>query len=353
MEFKARCYTRESSEPVACDLRVSPGELEISGSDVSLKFPVDELDLEVGGQMSDRIKLSHPATGAVVLVDGPDFLECLRKISPKSRLALSASKVEHQVKHAPLLRGGNILGFCGCIALILGIGYLTLDYWVDLAARYVPPSAESKLGELLLPSDLKKQTESREAIRVEKIGEKLIRNMKTSDYKFEFFVSSEDELNAYALPGGKIVVLSGLLKEAKSDDEIAGVIGHEIGHVVHRDTLRRLLHTSGLGVSLAIISGGFISNEQIKEILPAVQNIEGLSYSRGQEAAADTIGVRLTMEAGYDPEGIIRLFERMEKDNPHLPKAAMMLISDHPLTADRIKSMRQEIARIRMSDKRD
>ncbi|MCA9803901.1 MAG: M48 family metallopeptidase [Cyanobacteria bacterium HKST-UBA02] len=347
MEFKARCYTKDSSDPVACDLRVLPGELEVSGSDLSLKFPVDELDLEVGGQMSDRIKLSHAATGAVVLVDGPNFLDCLRKTSPSSRLALTASKVEHEVKHAPLLRGGNIVGFFGCIALILGIGYLTLDFWVDLAARYVPPSAESKLGEMLLPEDLKKPTESKEANRVEKIGQKLILNMKASDYKFEFFVSPEDELNAYALPGGKIVVLSGLLREAKSDDEIAGVIGHEIGHVVHRDTLRRLLHTSGLGVSLAIISGGFISNEQIKGILPAVQNIEGLSYSRGQEAAADKIGVRLTMEAGYDPEGIIHLFERMEKDNPHLPKAAMMLISDHPLTADRIKAMHDEIAQLR------
>ncbi|MBZ0187919.1 MAG: M48 family metallopeptidase, partial [Candidatus Obscuribacterales bacterium] len=340
-------YTKESSEPVACQVTVTAGEIIVESEGATIKLPARELTMEIGGQMSDRIKLTHGDSSTVVLVNGCEILESIEQNLVGSELAKLASKAKHQVKHAPLMRGSHMATFFGSIALLLAIGYFTFDFWVNLTVDHIPPSAEERLGELVMPEGLLTAAKSKDANRLEKIGQKLVLQLNGVEYKFNFYVEDKDELNAYAMPGGKIVVLSKLLAEAKSDDEIAGVLAHEIGHVIHRDTLRRLVHTGGLGVCIAIISGGFISNDQIKAVLPAVHNLEQLSYSRGQEASADKTAVDLALKAGYQPEALIDLFQRLEKENAGLPKAAMMLISDHPMAADRVAAIRAEAKRIR------
>jgi beta-barrel assembly-enhancing protease len=141
-------------------------------------------------------------------------------------------------------------------------------------------------------------------------------------------------VNAVALPGGNIVVFRGLLEEAQSGNEIAGVLGHEIGHVRNRDVMQALLRQAGLSVLMGGIDGN--AGGYLNAMVSA-------TYSREAEAAADAYSIGAMSRAAVDPEDTAKFFARMAKDEERLgpAKAALGYLSSHPLSEDREKKFRQ------------
>lgn len=154
------------------------------------------------------------------------------------------------------------------------------------------------------------------------IGQKIAKLSGRNEFKYEFFVIPEPELNAFALPGGKIFINAGAIAQTKSEAELAGLIGHEISHVV-------LSH----GFQL-ITQGNLISN--VTQYLPfggLVGQLFTLSYSRDMERQADTLGTRLAVTSGYAADGLRNLMVTLEKQQKSTPPA---WLSTHPGGKERV-----------------
>jgi Zn-dependent protease with chaperone function len=136
--------------------------------------------------------------------------------------------------------------------------------------------------------------------------------------------------NAFALPGGKVYVLNGLLEKAESPDELAGVLAHEFGHVAHRDGLRRLIEDSGTGFLVGLLLGD-VTGASV--VLGAGRGLLSAAYTRDAEANADRFALELMEKLGRSPKPFGDILMRIsgpEKDNP------LAIFASHPLTADRL-----------------
>ena len=119
-------------------------------------------------------------------------------------------------------------------------------------------------------------------------------------------------VNAFALPGGPIFITEGLLRQLKTEAELAGVLGHEIGHVIARHSSERLAKqqlTQGLIGALVVGSGDY-TTAQIGQMVGGMINMK---YGREDELESDALGIRIMAEAGYDPRGMIRVMEVLAK----------------------------------------
>ncbi|MBV1706556.1 MAG: M48 family metallopeptidase [Hyphomicrobiales bacterium] len=137
--------------------------------------------------------------------------------------------------------------------------------------------------------------------------------------------------NAMALPGGTIFVFSPLLQDARTPDELAGVIAHELGHEAHYDSMRRLIENGGVGFLLGLMFGD-ISGSTI--MVGTARALVGAAYSRSIEKAADDFSIRVMTRLGRSPKALGVLLQRISKG--HDVPAALSLLADHPLTADRL-----------------
>jgi predicted Zn-dependent protease len=179
---------------------------------------------------------------------------------------------------------------------------------------------------------------------VQRVGEHLVRQSVAakSPYRFSFHVLADPKtVNAFALPGGPVFITEGLLRLPKSEAELAGVLGHEIGHVIARHSSERLAKqqlTQGLLGALVVGSGDF-TTAQIGQVVGSMIN---MSYGREDEIESDTLGIRIMSEAGYDPRGMIRVMEVLAKASGGSRQPEFM--STHPAPENRSERIKQAIA---------
>ena len=183
---------------------------------------------------------------------------------------------------------------------------------------------------------------------VNRVGQNLVRN---SDAKVPFTIKvlDTDEINAMALPGGFFYVNSGLILACDSEDELAGVMAHEISHVAAHHAAREMtrLNYMQLGsIPLMIFTQGTWTGYGIYEASQLAVPLTFLQFSRQFEAEADFLGVQYMYKAGYDPQGMVSIFEKLDALEKHKPGAISRAFSDHPATPDRIDNVENEIATI-------
>jgi hypothetical protein len=183
---------------------------------------------------------------------------------------------------------------------------------------------------------------------VNRVGQNLVKN---SDAKVPFTIKvlDTDEINAMALPGGFFYVNSGLILACDSEDELAGVMAHEIAHVAAHHAAREMtkLNYMQIGsIPLMIFTQGTWTGYGIYEASQLAVPLTFLQFSREYEAEADYLGVQYAYRAGYDPQGMVSIFEKLDALEKHKPGAISRAFSDHPATPDRIANVENEIATI-------
>ncbi len=217
----------------------------------------------------------------------------------------------------------------------------------------VPVAEETRMG-LTAFEDVKSKekisTDPQANARIQRIGTRIARAVGRDlpNAEWEFVVFDSDQLNAFALPGGKVGVYTGLMKLSQSDDELACVIGHEIAHVTSRHGGERVSQ------NMAAAGGAMLATiyMEAKDVDPAKRNMilagYGLAatgavllpYSRAHESEADAIGLKFAATAGYDPRAAITFWQRMSAANADKPKPPEWM-STHPADTTRIANLQK------------
>ena len=188
---------------------------------------------------------------------------------------------------------------------------------------------------------------------VQTIGDRLARYSPYQEVSYQFQIVDSEDPNAFALPGGYVYVSRGLLLLVNSEDELAGVIGHEIGHVAARHGVQRLTRAAPIGLVTGITSAavGIVSSSLANMVsgTGSLLNSAILApYSRGQENDADAIGQELAAKAGWDPEGITHFLNTLDRETSRSDSKSegIPFLSTHPSTPERVKKTKQRASEI-------
>jgi predicted Zn-dependent protease len=181
---------------------------------------------------------------------------------------------------------------------------------------------------------------------VRDLGLSIARTTPRADLDWQFFVVNSPEVNAFALPGGFIYVNRGLIERAQDLDELAGALGHEIGHVVRRHAVQQMEKRNGANVAVGL--GCQLTNLCSSDVARAAIQVGGAAlfarYSRTDEAEADSEAVLNVTAAGLDPRGIPTLFRRLIEERRTAPLRIEAFFASHPLEEDRVVATEREIA---------
>ena len=179
---------------------------------------------------------------------------------------------------------------------------------------------------------------------VDGVGQRLVKTLGPQRFDYHFYVVPNPTLNAFAVPGGYVFVFSGLLARVKSDDELAGVLAHEIGHVHAHHAIRQ--ETQGQLWNYAALLGALLSvvNPVVGAGAMAAAQTAQLKYSREFEQEADYLGLRFASEAGYDPHALASFFKELLMEQRVNPAGVPPYMLSHPLTETRVGNVDTIIA---------
>lgn len=224
----------------------------------------------------------------------------------------------------------------------------------EAGGLFAAPSAsdQKKVGEEAAQQVLKKYHEvfDARARHFNTIGQRLVRALPPSDrntWDFKFHVLESSEVNAFALPGGNMFMFTGLYKLLSTDDAMAAVTGHEMTHVRKQHWAQASEKTQEREAGIGILLGLFHAGRAAQTLAGLADSAIGLKFSRGEEDQADEGGLHNLVAAGYNPEGMIQLFNALAKVSGNGGSIGGDFLSDHPLTSDRIKHAQQRIAEMK------
>ncbi|MHC4945953.1 MAG: M48 family metalloprotease [Planctomycetota bacterium] len=238
-----------------------------------------------------------------------------------------------------------LVGF-GCFLLPGELGLQSLEEDRKLGAK----TADQVTQQIGVFEDTEKEQ------YITAIGDRLTEEIENRRFQYDFHIVDQYEPNAFATPGGYIYVSRGLLALANREDELAGVIGHEICHVSCRHTARQLAKERPLAIlTLPGRIVGNIVSDDLGNLLNAPINTVGkvtlASYSRGQESEADELGLALAARAGYQPDALANILDRLEREvELHTgEKRESSFFDSHPTTPQRkkdIEELAEEMERV-------
>ncbi|CAN5879599.1 M48 family metallopeptidase [soil metagenome] len=186
---------------------------------------------------------------------------------------------------------------------------------------------------------------------VKKVGQRLVKatNADETPYQYDFHLLADRKtVNAFALPGGQVFITEALFRMLKTEDELAGVLGHEIGHVVGRHSSEQIAKSNllgGLTTAAVIATSSDQGNNGSVQLANLVNQLVSTKYGRADEIESDKLGVRFLHESGYNPEALIRVMEVLKQASGGGGGPEFM--STHPSPENRIQLIQEEIAKLK------
>lgn len=313
-----------SAGRVEARLRLAPGRLEIWTAHGRL----------LAGWRYKDVRLQGPARSG-------EPLRLSSQADPDARLTVLNEQAAAEIQRCLAAIGGSsggrwrtagwfVAAALGTVAVVWGL-YASLPLLSRPIARAIPLAWEDQFGDGVVQSHLASKRACDGADGMAALNGLLqdIIAANKIERRFILHVVHDGTKNAFALPGGHIVFLSGLIEDLHGPDELAGVLAHEMSHVLERHITERLVRATGVGLLFTWMTG-----DPSSLIAGAGSLLVNLSYSRGDEAEADARGVALLETAGFATGGLASFFLRMEE---HQGKGDMLpqLLSTHPRSADR------------------
>jgi predicted Zn-dependent protease len=272
-----------------------------------------------------RLEAVGPRPGFVTVAD-PAFRNEVARLFPA--LLAGSRGGAHSAARIALLVGGGIL-------LVAALWVWALPALVVAGASLVPVAVEEQLGESVaaaLAPESRRCQDPGVLAAVDRIVRTLERTA-PSPYRYRVFVLDDPVVNAFAAPGGFVVVHRGLLERTTSPEDLAGVLAHEMQHVIQRHSVRAMLRSLGIRVFAAWVLG------DAGALASLGAELGEMAYMRGDETSADREGMRMLQRARIDPNGLVRLMGILQAESGG-EIGAMRYFSTHPASAERAAAMR-------------
>lgn len=242
---------------------------------------------------------------------------------------------------------------------LYGLWKVVIPQLSDRVAMQVPVAWEEKLGQTVLeglPKTLSPMPDQAKEKAFRAILDRLLQARPNQPYDIQVYISPFEMVNAVALPGGPIIVFQGLLDLAETPEELAGVLAHEIQHVLLRHSTRGIIRALTSQILLSLMVGDM--NGSMDMILNVAGELDGLSHSRKMELEADRLGMEMILAANIDPQAMVRMFEKLgeqetqltEKDkikkpNPKNDESSWTeYLSTHPAGRNRVDRLKKQVA---------
>lgn len=325
---------------VPVEARLDALQLRIGSGDDTRSASLSQLSLRRAGFDQRQIEISwtEGAGRFALLVEDPAVVETLLTQAPAS-LRGQGEAVHRQRRRDGLYQRIAVSAVVLWVALPLIALLLLLAAARPIAgwvAGWVPVRYEQQLGEAVFAHQqrqLQLLDDGAAQHAVQQIGERLTRG---SRYRYQWHVARDPSLNAFAIPGGIVVVHSGLISAAADASELAGVLAHEVEHVEQRHSLKALVQQTGLRLLLSTVVG------DVGVIGDWAGQLGGLKFSRDSERQADDQGLDRLLAAGFDADGMLRLFAKLDA-SPGNGVTPPGWLSSHPATPERIARLRQRL----------
>ena len=216
--------------------------------------------------------------------------------------------------------------------------FLLFNLLVNGLIQIIPTSVEQKLGAVVAPVYEKQAVDSPQQKTLNQLLDRLEANLpeqQQADNQYQVLYIPEDTVNALAIPGNKIIIYQGLLKEVGSENELMMVLGHELGHFAHRDHLRGLGNVLVIRMTIAYFLGDASIYKSI--IASSIRAISQAQYSQKQEKQADIFGLMLLDKTYNQVAGATDFFAALSKKR----KSNLDFLASHPAPAKRVKELKK------------
>jgi predicted Zn-dependent protease len=340
LSFEALALHSSDQRRLSGCLQLESQQLLFVHQDLAIELPITQLQLRRGGANNSLIFLSATSQPEwTISCRQPQILDALsrRYSSPELRQQL--------VLLAKSKRQRRLFGLASLCAVLFACFLLwqLKDPLVGVVTRQVPLSWEEKIGQvvfqqLTLGKEIIQQPELNAELN--SLARPLLAILEEQGFKPSLHIVRADEINAAALPGGKVLVHTGLLLRANRAEEALGVIAHEMAHVSERHVMRGMVSGIGLYFAFDLLLGN------IAGVLAAASEAAPLllqqSFSRDLEREADARGWEFLIQANIDPTGMADFFRVLAEEEAKLPElvqSAGQLLSTHPATQERIQRL--------------
>ena len=226
-------------------------------------------------------------------------------------------------------------GMLGCAGALSEVNIFTDEEEVELGKQF---SQE-------IEKEVRIYNDSVITAYIDALGQQMARVSKRNDITYRFKVVDSEDINAFALPGGYLYVNLGLIRASGTECELAGVLGHEIGHVVGRHGAQALTRQLGITAVTQLILGE--APDKLAELAADVVATGAMmKYSRDAEREADGFAVQEMYDAGINPEGLATFFEKLHQLRRQQPSQLEQFFSSHPQSLERVANVRAQIANL-------
>lgn len=343
MQTRAIYYDGESSHRHIVTLRLADQQLLISGAGLEISRPVKEL--RISDPLGSIKRSLYLPNGGKCAFENEPFARQLEHAQRKSGFFRGVHRWENSLKLA-------LAALVVTVALVLCFIQFGIPLLAEQAAYAIPPATEITLGKetlqildkaLFEPSQLDAQSQA----ELTGLFEQVVATLDATErpYRLELRSSPRIGANAFALPGGTVIMTDELVAIAEQDEEIAAVLAHEVGHVRHRHAMRQVLQDSAVGLIVATLTGDVFSATSLAASLPTM--LVDAKFSRDMERQADDVAVEYLAQRGQNIEHFAAILTRLEQaysdqaGGARDQESITSYFSSHPATQERLKRLKQ------------
>jgi predicted Zn-dependent protease len=327
-------------------IEISINEVVFTSEDFTYKISFNNLAINAGGAGNRFIFLKEKNQEDIsIYTSDKSILKDANILNNKQ--FTEEVKQSKSVVNKPLILVGVVLGI---LAIFIGSLFLMKNSMIEGVANQVPKEWEKTAGDKLFSTlSLQYHFIKNDSLKKEflKVAAPLFKQIESEGYKIDLYFVNDPTINAFALPGGKVIIQTGLIQNAKNWEEVMGVLGHELAHVTRRHHIRGVISNVGIFVVLSAVLG------DVSALAGTFANLGGeltsLANSRDFENEADETGLAFLEKAKMNPSGMISFFETLKKehatslDSTLNSTVDLSFLSTHPNTQDRIDNLKEKV----------
>jgi len=321
-------------------LRVLVDQVRFEGGTLTGTLPLAGLRLRRGGHNDEQLFFEHPEFPGWSFYSSDDRLMHDPVLTAHPNFSGELLRLARRKRSTPPIAFIGVGLIALVLALLVGL-WLSKDRIAEYIAGKIPISWEQKFGEQVyqqIAQQGKVVTDSKWAPQLKRISDRLEPVVAKSGYTFQFHIMQDTNVNAFAIPGGHVVILTGLLEHAESSEEVAGVLAHELAHVTRRHSFRNMIKSAGLILMVQMMFGD--ATGLLAFAAEGSRFLLQQKFSRDFEREADDTGWSYLTEARIDPRGMITFFKKikviMANSGVGSMENSLALLNTHPASQERI-----------------